>query len=127
MKLWELSSGKEIRSFEGAWPRESCLASVQFSPDGRFVLASADRGMSLWSVSSGQEICRFYSFSDGEWVAVTHEGFYNASSGGHKYLSARSGDNIQAVEPHKEQWFRPDVVQAILETPRNKRRSETIA
>jgi len=111
MELWDMASGKEIRSFGAisAW-------NVQFSPDGRYILSDFKRGMSLWCVSSGKEICSFYAFTDEEWVMVTPEGFYNASPDGHKYLSIRTGDDIQRIEVCRETFYRPDMVRKSLES-----------
>jgi WD domain, G-beta repeat len=57
-RLWELSSGREIRRFEG---HSGYVSSVAFSPDGRSILTGSwDKTARLWDVSSGQEIRRFW-------------------------------------------------------------------
>jgi WD40 repeat protein len=57
MKLWEVSSGRAIRTFQGhSWT----VTSVAFSPDGRYALSgSNDKTLKLWEVSSGREIITF--------------------------------------------------------------------
>ena len=57
MKLWEVSNGREIRTFQGhSWT----VTSVAFSPDGSYALSgSGDNTMKLWEVSSGREIRTF--------------------------------------------------------------------
>ncbi|HVG20355.1 MAG TPA: hypothetical protein VNI02_14990, partial [Blastocatellia bacterium] len=53
---------------------------VAFSPDGRFILTgSADSTTRMWNVSTGQELCRTYSFSDDTWVALDGEGRFDTN------------------------------------------------
>jgi WD40 repeat protein len=54
MKLWEIASGSEIRTFTG---HSSSVYSVAFSPDGRYALSlSGDSTMKLWDLASGREM-----------------------------------------------------------------------
>ena len=53
-KLWQLSTGREVRSFLG---HEMGVTAVAFSPDGNILLTgSNDRSIRLWEVSTGKEI-----------------------------------------------------------------------
>src|SRR5262245_66037149 len=57
LKLWDLSSGQEIRTFTGHFDR---VTSVAFAPDGRTALSgSFDTKVKLWDVASGREIRTF--------------------------------------------------------------------
>ena len=57
VKLWEIKSGREIRTFYG---HENGVTSVCFSPDGRHALSgSHDRTMKLWDILTGQVIRTF--------------------------------------------------------------------
>jgi hypothetical protein len=57
LKLWDLSSGQEIRTFTGHSDR---VTSVAFAPDGRTALSgSFDTKVKLWDVASGREIRTF--------------------------------------------------------------------
>ncbi|MEJ2118417.1 MAG: WD40 repeat domain-containing protein [Alphaproteobacteria bacterium] len=62
LKLWDVASGREIRTFEGVsfWVR-----SVAFSPDGRNALSGDEnRTLKLWDVASGKEIRTFKGHSN---------------------------------------------------------------
>jgi WD40 repeat protein len=63
--LWDVSSGKEIRSFLG---HPSAVFSVAFLPDGKQVLTgSEDTTARLWDMSSGKEIRSFLGHTDHVW------------------------------------------------------------
>ncbi len=57
LKLWDVSTGKEIRSFVA---NQYGVHSVAFSPDGRTALSGGyDKMLKLWDVSTGREIRGF--------------------------------------------------------------------
>jgi WD40 repeat protein len=54
LKLWDVKTGKEIRSFEGHGDRVNVVA---FSPDSQLIISgSDDNTLRLWEVGSEQEI-----------------------------------------------------------------------
>jgi WD40 repeat protein len=54
LRLWDVASGRELRSFQGHTNEILCAA---FSPDGRRALsAGRDRTLRLWDVAGGQEL-----------------------------------------------------------------------
>ena len=57
IKLWEVSTGRELRSFKGHAGR---VTSVAFSPDGKFALSGGDDNtLKLWEVATGRELRSF--------------------------------------------------------------------
>ena len=53
LKLWDIASGREIRTFKG---HSGNVNSVAFSPDGNYALSgSTDQKIKLWDISSGKE------------------------------------------------------------------------
>jgi WD40 repeat protein len=54
IKLWEVSSGQEIRALLG---HDSYVTSVTFSPDGKTLASgSRDKTIRLWNVITGEEV-----------------------------------------------------------------------
>ncbi len=53
-KLWQLSSGREVRSFLG---HQASINSLEFSSDGQYLITgSADATAKIWEVETGKEI-----------------------------------------------------------------------
>ncbi|CUS86186.1 WD domain-containing protein, G-beta repeat-containing protein [Candidatus Kryptonium thompsonii] len=65
LKLWDVSTGKEIRTFRG---HSGDVTSVAFSPDGKIIISGSgglfDNTLKLWDVSTGKEIRTFRGHSD---------------------------------------------------------------
>lgn len=53
-KLWELSTGREVRSFLG---HEGSVNCMDFSRDGKYLItSSSDRTAKIWEIKTGKEI-----------------------------------------------------------------------
>ncbi len=113
VKLWDIYNGLELRTFSGI---SGFVSSLVFSPDGRHVLSgSRDYGAKLWDVNSGKEIAQFVSFSNGEWVSITSEGYFNASKNGPSHINVRmSGNRVFGLDQFYDVFYRPDIVEAKL-------------
>lgn len=60
LKLWDVATGQEIRTFRG---HSEGVGSVAFSPDGKQILTrSVDKTLKLWDVATGQEIQTFREY-----------------------------------------------------------------
>lgn len=54
VKLWELSTGREIRTFKGI---DAQVTAVAFSPDGQTALAGyMDGTLAFWEIATGRKI-----------------------------------------------------------------------
>ncbi|WP_298608852.1 caspase family protein [uncultured Spirosoma sp.] len=80
LRLWEVSSGRELRQFIG---HTSAVFSVAFSPDGRYALSgSGDKMLRLWEISSGKELHRLEGHMSAVLsVAFSPDGRYVLSGG----------------------------------------------
>ncbi len=108
VRLWDISTGKEVRQFSG---HASVPNAVVFSRDGRFAVSgSEDATTRIWDIASGSELVQFIAFAGGEWVAITPEGFYDASENGDKFLNVRIGGNVSGIDQYREKFYRPDIV-----------------
>ena len=61
-KLWELSTGREVRSFLG---HEFSVTTLDFSKDGKILLTgSSDGTVRMWEVATGKEIYSINPFNE---------------------------------------------------------------
>jgi WD40 repeat protein len=113
MKLWEAATGREIRNFAGH--SGYSVDSVGFSPDGKRAISSGDDGtIRIWDVQTGRELVQMVS-DEGEWVAITPEGYFDASEKGAKWVNVRIGDEVFSIDNFFDTFYRPDIVRAKLE------------
>jgi WD40 repeat protein len=111
--LWDAATGKEIRTISGY---SSYVNFVAFSPDGRQILSGSRDGTAhLWDIATGREIAQFISFNDGEWIALTPDGYYNASPNGDRSLNVRFGNNVYGIDQYRATFYRPQIVEARLQ------------
>lgn len=68
----------------------------------------------MFNIDTGKEIARFTAFFDGEWIAMTPEGYYTCSTNGDKYLNVRNGAHACGIENFRETFNRPDLVRLAL-------------
>jgi WD40 repeat protein len=89
--------------------------SADISPDGKWIItASQDGSVRIWSAETYIEKARLIAYDDGEWLAVTPDGFYNASAKGDQYLNARVGSTVSGIDRYRSTFNKPAVVQARL-------------
>ena len=111
--LWDIATGKEIKLFGG---HRGGVNSLAFTLDARHFLSNSYDGTTrLWDISTGKEIAQFISFTDGEWVVITPEGYFNASPNGAKHLNVRVGNNVYSIDNFYEKFFNPVYVASVLQ------------
>jgi hypothetical protein len=76
VRLWELSSGRELRTFAGNGGHVGKVFDVAVSPNGRAALSGGvDKTARLWDLSSGQLIRSFEDHTESvETVAIAPDG-----------------------------------------------------
>jgi hypothetical protein len=112
LHLWNINEEKRTMLFSGDL---SLMTSLAFSPDGKYVVVGGMDGTTrLWDIATGKEIAQFISFTDGEWVVITPEGYFNASPNGAKHLNVRVGNNIYGIDQFYSKFYRPELVKLAL-------------
>lgn len=71
--------------------------------------------ISVATISTKAEIARMYSFSNGEWIVITSEGYFNASPNGAKLLNVRVGTNVYSIDNFYEKFYNPGYVVSLLQ------------
>src|SRR5262249_1488256 len=73
VKLWDLATGKEERSFNG---HKDLVLSVAFAPDGQTLASGGwDRTVKLWNVATGKELATLRGHTRQVWsVAFSPDG-----------------------------------------------------
>ena len=114
LKLWDVTTGKELRSFQG---HTDSVSSVAFSPDGRFVISgSYDETLKLWEVTTGRELRCFEGHTSYvNSVAFSPDGHFVISGSGDETLKlwdVTTGQELRCFEGHTK-WvnsvaFSPD-------------------
>ena len=90
IKLWDIKSGEEIRTFKG---HSNSVFSVAITPDGKYIVSGGEDGtIKLWDIKSGEEIRVFEGHSyDVTSVVTTPDG---------KYIVSGSSDNTAKNAPN---------------------------
>jgi WD40 repeat protein len=112
--LWNTSTGKLIKTFKG---HKLITHSLFLSEDEKVLYStSADKTIKIWDIKSGKEVISLYSLVGKEWIAMTPEGYFNASPNGAKYLNVLTGPmNVTSVDAYYETFYRPDIVAKALD------------
>jgi RNA polymerase sigma factor (sigma-70 family) len=82
IQLWDVSSGKLVRSLAAPRDDGSSPLALAFAPDGKTVISGTFDGyVRFWDVSTGQEARPFIKQEDIHWLSVAPDGRTLASSG----------------------------------------------
>ncbi len=96
IKLWELGTGKQIRTL---WGHSNWVWSVAFSPDGKTLFSgSGDKTLKIWQIPSGKIIRTLTGHSGPIYsIAVSPDGQIIASGSGDKTLKIWQIDSNEAI------------------------------
>jgi WD40 repeat protein len=112
IKLWDVASGQLLRTLAGHF---AGVRSLAISSDGtRLVSASEDTTIKIWESASGGLLVSILGATNGEWVAITPEGFFSASEKGAELLSAVRGFEVYSMDQFYQSLYRPDLVREKL-------------
>ena len=114
IELWDIKSGKLLKTLRG---HEGSIEDIAFSPDGKILASgSIDGAIKFWDIKSGKELVTLYSFDDGEWVAMTPQGYFDASKNGAKYINILTAPlKVTSLDNYYEKFYRPDIVKLAMQ------------
>ncbi|MDD5169165.1 MAG: WD40 repeat domain-containing protein [Syntrophales bacterium] len=98
MKIFEVSSGNEVRDFKLPIRATDFIWSVAYSPDGKFVLSGNGCGMSLWDISSRRKHRQVGQCVMIRAVAFSSDGEYALSGGMDKSLILWNARNLTQIK-----------------------------
>jgi len=114
VKVWDAATGVRIREFRASFGG-SGIHFVELTPDGkRIVSMGGDSSVRVFDFVSGEELAVMIGFKNGEWLAITSDGYYNASEKGAQFLKLNFEGKDFAVDQFYDVFYRPDIVAAKL-------------
>jgi WD40 repeat protein len=110
--LWSPSTKQLISTLKG---HRSPVTSLAFSPDGRHLISGSwDTTIRVWEVTTGELLVTVFAGMGNEWIALTPEGFFNASVDGAERLSIVRGLEVFGIDQFYRALYRPDLVREKL-------------
>lgn len=109
--LFDIEKRVILRTLKG---HSGEVRSVAFMPDGAFAAsASRDRSIRFWDLNTGRQRLSMHSYANGEWIAITPEGYYNGSANAEALLGDDQNRPLPAGADYRR-FFRPDLVERSL-------------
>ena len=112
-RIWNVATGAQERvlRLDSASPFES----VTYSADGaQIITGHMDGSVAIWNNVTGALVVTLVASPDGEWVAITPEGFFDASPKGSALLHVVNGLDVVSIDQVFQNLFRPDLVREKL-------------
>lgn len=91
------------------------ISEVKLIDNTRIALKLGDQTIRLLNLDTLNELARLYAFTDGEWIVITPEGYFNASPNGAKHLNVRVGNKVYSIDNFYEKFFNPVYVASVLQ------------
>lgn len=110
--LWDAVSGSRLRQQNG---HAGAITNLGFSADGKRIISSSwDKTLRVWRAADGAELGSFIQLNEEEWVVITPEGYFNASSyeaaNAINVASSEGADSVRGVAEFWDVFYRPDLV-----------------
>lgn len=114
IRIYNISTGKEIKVLEG---HQAEITSLDLSSDGTMLAsASLDGSVKFWDLLKGKEFFEHITLSDGDWMARTSEGYFNATPGAREMIHFVKGMENYGADQFFDMFFRPELLPEIFKT-----------
>jgi hypothetical protein len=86
----------------------------------------SDGSTRFLNIALKQEVLKSYMFSDGEWLNITPNGYFDSSKNGAKYLKILTNSmEVSSIDQYYELFYRPDIIASALNVQDNKQYAKT--
>ena len=111
--VWDMSSNELVRVLLGHMGNVSGVGVL--NDDRRIVSSGYDGTLKVWQLASGELLASAMASPQGEWLIITPEGFFSASSPrAAEMLSVVRGLDVYGIDQVYQSLFRPDLVREKL-------------
>lgn len=112
VRVWD-AAGQLVRTYEG---HLGAVNDARFTSDGRRIIsAGSDGTIKIWNTGGSELLLTIAAFSNGDWVSMTPEGFFDASSPkAAESLTLVQGLEWYTVDQFYQSLYRPDLVREKL-------------
>jgi WD40 repeat protein/uncharacterized caspase-like protein len=111
IRLWNINTGSLIRNFIG---HTAPINQVRFAAKSQRIVSSDNDTVRIWDTITGKLLLSIYVTADGEWLEVTPEGFFDASTKGANMLNVVRGLEAYSIDQFFDALHRPDLVREKL-------------
>ena len=113
LRYWDLQSGKTLKVIQN----DNKIKFIILSSNNLYAIAVTNSNeIKYWDIQTGKEILKFVSFKDGEWIAITPDGYFNVSKNGAKHLNILTGPmEVSGIDQFYDKFYRPDIIKLALQ------------
>jgi WD40 repeat protein len=104
--------------YEFPFPTSYAMRKTFSNDDKYFFLSTPENATKVFQTATGKELATLQAYDNGEWIIMTPQGYFNASSKGREFIIDASGNTIDDATYKK--YFNPEKVKDIL-NPREPR------
>jgi WD40 repeat protein/uncharacterized caspase-like protein len=107
LRLWNMNDARVVREYRG---HTAPIDGVVLALSGQRIVSNGNDGLRIWDTATGALLVSYILTADGEWIAITPEGFFDASERGAEALSIVRGLELYSIDQFYDALHRPDLV-----------------